>query len=172
MLQLALAHPGAALMLKDMLQQRPLLRLPKVCLAQLAFHMPSLHLKAGLGAFNAESFVTIIVRCKTHGYMTLNHANEAQSSQQSCSRPAAYRLCGSDMLLHAQGRSMEDTLALAFGDLAPRMQAAESQHGVVRITLHACMPPHGAASKRCQYMCGSRFIKFLRLCVSINFLKS
>ena len=50
---------------------------------------------------------------------------------------------------------MEDTLALAFGDLAPRMQAAKSQHGAVRVTLHACMPPDGVASKHLQYMCGA-----------------
>lgn len=62
-------------------------------------------------------------------------------------------------LQHAQGRSMEDTLALAFGDLAPRMQAAESQCGVVRVTMHACMPPTGVSSKRCQYTCGSRISK-------------
>lgn len=62
--------------------------------------------------------------------------------------------CAQEHGAAAQGRSMEDTLALAFGDLAPRVQASESQHGAVRVTLHACMPPSGVASKRFQYTCG------------------
>ena len=157
MLQLALAHPGAAFALTDTLQQRVLLRLPKVRLAQLACLLPSsqasTRIPATWGRWLLIRLFVHCIPCRLHGCMMLTKQYQAQCT--ICSWPGQTSTCAIKHDAAAQGRSIGDTLALAFGDLAPRMQAAESQHGAVRITLHACVPPSGVASKPLQYTCGA-----------------
>ncbi len=61
---------------------------------------------------------------------------------------AAYLTCSV-----AQGRTVADSLALALGELAAGAGAAECRQGAVGVTLHASVPPAGATSRRCQFMC-------------------
>lgn len=56
-------------------------------------------------------------------------------------------------VLHVQERSTADAIKLALGDLATHARSADCRQGAVSIAMHACIPPEGATSKRCQYMC-------------------
>lgn len=56
-------------------------------------------------------------------------------------------------VLRVQGRTTGDAIKLALGDLATHARSADCRQGAVSVAIHACIPPEGATSKRCQYTC-------------------